>query len=54
MGLDFKAVNDFGIGERTETIATETEGVAPISPRTAEDFIKVRKEDLLLPRKFDP
>ena len=39
--LLFKAVNDFGVGERTETVSTSTSGASPIAPADANDLIRV-------------
>ena len=44
----FKAINDFGVGERTETISARTQGTAPISPASSRDFLRVNSTSIVL------
>ena len=43
-----QAVNDFGVGERTETISANTRGSAPIPPSSSEDLIRVNSSSISL------
>ena len=43
-----KATNDFGVGERTETVSAQTMGSAPISPATTTQLIKVNSSSIVL------
>ena len=43
-----QASNDFGIGERTETISARTQGSAPISPSSSRDFLRVNSTSIVL------
>ena len=47
-GFVLKASNDFGIGERTETISARTQGSAPISPSSSRDFLRVNSTSIVL------
>ena len=44
----FQATNDFGVGERTETVSAQTMGSAPISPATTTQLIKVNSSSIVL------
>ena len=46
--LLFQAINDFGVGERTETISARTQGSAPISPTSSRDFLRVNSTSIVL------
>ena len=43
-----QATNDFGVGERTETVSAQTMGSAPISPATTTQLIKVNSSSIVL------
>ena len=43
-----QAINDFGVGERTETISARTQGSAPISPTLSRDFLRVNSTSIVL------
>ena len=41
-------MNDFGVGERTETVSAQTMGSAPIAPLSSIDLIKVNSSSIVL------
>ena len=41
-------MNDFGVGERTETVTAQTRGSAPIAPLSSLDLIKVNSSSIVL------
>ena len=43
-----QATNDFGVGERTETVSAQTMGSAPMSPATTTQLIKVNSSSIVL------
>ena len=43
-----QAVNDFGVGERTETVSAQTKGSAPIAPESTIHLIKVNSSSIVL------
>ena len=43
-----QATNDFGVGERTETVSAQTRGSAPISPATTTQLINVNSSSIVL------
>ena len=43
-----QATNDFGVGERTETVSAQTMGSAPISPATTTQLIRVNSSSIVL------
>lgn len=43
-----QALNDFGIGERTETISTRTSGTSPIAPEASLPLIKTNSTSITL------
>ena len=43
-----QALNDFGVGERTETVSAQTKGSAPIAPQSTTHLIKVNSSSIIL------
>ena len=43
-----QALNDFGVGERTETVSDQTKGSAPIAPESTIHLIKVNSSSIIL------
>ena len=41
-------MNDFGVGERTETVSDQTKGSAPIAPESTDHLIKVNSSSIIL------
>ena len=41
-------MNDFGVGERTETVSAQTMGSAPIAPMSSAQLIKVNSSSIIL------
>ena len=43
-----QAVNDFGVGERTETVSANTRGSSPRPPPDADDLIHANSSSIVL------
>ena len=41
-------MNDFGVGERTETVSAQTMGSAPVAPISSVQLIKVNSSSIIL------
>ncbi len=46
--IQFQAVNDFGVGERTDTAAARTTGTAPLAPASSKSLVSANSTSISL------